>query len=151
MGIKTKDILKNAESVATEKGLRLTDGRRAVLEIIASAPKPLGAYDVLEQLASYIKNPKPPIVYRALEFLQENNFIHRIESLNAYITCNASHNHQGSQFMICDACGAVTEMHLCTLPASLQDKVAEKNFTLGYWNVELHGVCSACYVGEQTN
>ena len=144
MSSKVADIIKYAQAVTLEKGVRLTDGRRAVLEIIASAPKPLGAYDVLEKLGAYIDNPKPPIAYRALEFLQENGFIHRIESLNAYITCCANHHHEGSQFMICDKCGDVEEAHLCSVPEALQLKTQSAGFKTRYWNVELHGLCVGC-------
>jgi Fur family zinc uptake transcriptional regulator len=140
----TQNIIKQAESAAKEKGLRFTEQRRAALEIIADAEKPLGAYDVLERLGKYIQNPKPPIAYRALEFLQENGFIHRIESLNAYVTCSANHQHKGSQFMICDGCGNVTEAHLCTVPEALQTKAHKAGFKTSYWNVELHGLCGDC-------
>jgi len=139
-----QDIIKHAEDVAREKGLRFTEQRRAALEIIAGAEKPLGAYDVLERLGRYIKNPKPPIAYRALEFLQDNGFIHRIESLNAYVTCSANHRHKGSQFMICDECGTVTEAHLCTIPEALQKKAKKAGFKTSYWNVEIHGLCENC-------
>ncbi len=125
-------------------GYRITPPREYVLGIIASADKPMSAYDVLDALAAKLDKPKPPTAYRALEFLVTHGFIHRIESLNAYIACAEDHKHRGSQFMICDECGHVEEVHLCHVPESLQKQASGKGFTLSHWNAELHGRCGAC-------
>ena len=123
---------------------RLTPPRKHVLDIIAGSVKPLGAYEVLEQLSQITSNPKPPTVYRAIEFWQEHGFIHRIESLNAYITCDAGHRHSGSQFMICDDCGIVIETHLCDLPQPLKDSTVKNTFMPSRWSFEIHGTCGNC-------
>ena len=138
-------LIKQVADYCAQKGIRFTEPRQFVLEIIASAEKPIGAYDVLAELGQKIDNPKPPTAYRAIEFLSEHGFIHRIESLNAYITCHSDHRHQGSQFMICDDCGTVVETHLCHLPEPLVNKTIAAGFHLARWNVELHGQCDACY------
>ena len=93
-----------------KNGHRVTEPREYVLGIIAAADKPLTAYDVLDALAEKLDKPKPPTAYRALEFLMQHGFVHRIESLNAYIACAEDHKHQGSQFMICDGCGRVRKL-----------------------------------------
>ncbi len=139
-----KSLLKQAQSYSDAGGHRFTEPRQYVLEIIASADKPITAYDVLAKLGEKIDNPKPPTAYRAIEFLTEHNFIHRIESLNAYVVCQSDHRHEGSQFMICDDCGTVTEAHLCHLPAPLEAKTKSEGFRLSRWNVELHGTCKSC-------
>jgi len=136
--------LQEAEEFCQERGYRLTDSRRAVLQIIAAAGKPLGAYDVLEALHAYLVNPKPPTAYRAIEFWQMHGFIHRIESLNAYVACHAGHRHDGSQYLICDKCGDVQEVHLCSVPEALQKQADGKCFTLRRWSTELHGICQQC-------
>lgn len=141
----TNALIKQVADYCAENGIRFTEPRQFVLEIIANADKPIGAYDVLAELGKKIDNPKPPTAYRAIEFLSEHGFIHRIESLNAYITCHSDHRHQGSQFMICDDCGTVVETHLCHLPEPLVSKTVAAGFHLARWNVELHGQCNACY------
>ena len=132
------------ESYCKVGGHRLTDPRKYVLEIILATETPLGAYDVLEKLGDKLDNPKPPTAYRAIEFLLEHGFIHRIESLNAYVACESDHSHEGSQFMICDDCGKVIETHFCHLPDSFQKRLAEENFAATHWNLEIHGRCAAC-------
>jgi Fur family zinc uptake transcriptional regulator len=140
----TKDIIRKAQNYCDVGGHRFTDPRKYVLKIIAAADKPITAYDVLAKLGEKIVNPKPPTAYRAIEFLSDHHFIHRIESLNAYVLCQSDHHHEGSQFMICDDCGTVTEAHLCHLPSTLEAKTRAEGFHLSRWNVELHGTCKAC-------
>lgn len=137
-------LIRHAAQYCDSRDLRFTDSRRFVLEIIASGKTPLGAYDVLAALGDYLTDPKPPTAYRAIEFLQKHGFIHRIESLNAYVACHAGHQHRGSQFLICDSCGSVSEAHLCSLPAPLETAAQKQGFKLGFWNAELHGLCGKC-------
>ncbi len=137
-------LMKSAEEFCRENAQRFTDPRRHVLEIIARSEKPVGAYEVLEQLGAYVDDPKPPTAYRALEFWMEHGFIHRIESLNAYIACGTDHRHMGSQFLVCDGCGTVIEAHLCRLPEDLEKRVQKEGFKLSRWDAEVHGLCSAC-------
>ena len=140
----TKAILKHFHQYCKSEGLRITPPREYVLEIIAGSKKPLTAYEILEALAQKIDSPKPPTAYRALEFLAEHHFIHRIESLNAYVSCGEDHKHSGSQFIICDSCGRVEEVHLCHIPKGLESQANDKGFTLSHWNAELHGLCGKC-------
>lgn len=137
----TTSLMKQAEAHCTQHEQRLTAPRRAVLAAIAAARKPLGAYDIIAALPT---GTKPPTVYRALEFWEGEGFIHRIGSLGLYAACHAGHRHSGAQFMVCDNCGDVQEAHLCALPATIQSMIADKNFTMKRWNLELHGLCSAC-------
>ena len=137
-------IVKNLDTFCESNGLRITKPRQYVYEIVADAQKPIGAYDILAKLSKKLDNPKPPTAYRALEFLSEHGFIHRIESLNAYVICHSGHHHAGSQFMICDNCGRVIEAHLCHLPDDFLEQTSSENFTPKSWNIEIHGRCDQC-------
>ena len=138
------NILQQAELFCVRHKERLTKPRLEVLKIIAASAKPLGAYEILEQLGNVIQFPKPPTAYRAIEFWQQKGFIHRIESLNAYVLCHAEHQHRGGQFMICDDCGVVIEAHICELPEPLKHSAANNTFMPSSWNLEIHGLCAQC-------
>jgi len=141
----THSALKKARQFCEENKYRYTEPREHVLNIITRSSKPLGAYDILEKLSLIVDNPKPPTVYRAIEFWRSHGFIHRIESLNAYIGCEAGHQHKGSQFMICDDCGTVIETHLCDLPQSFAEMSSQLAFKPSRWNFEIHGICDSCH------
>ncbi|MEM1283173.1 MAG: Fur family transcriptional regulator [Chlamydiota bacterium] len=142
--MKKQMIITHAETFCIQQKERLTKPRLEVLKIVAASSKPMGAYEILKKLERVIDVPKPPTVYRALDFWVEKGFLHRIESLNAYVTCSAGHRHQGSQFMICDDCGIVIEAHLCQLPQALKERAMENTFKPTNWNVEIHGLCVHC-------
>lgn len=137
-------VMKDLKTYCHEKSLRYTEPRQYVYDIITKSDKPIGAYEVLEHLRQYLPNPKPPTAYRAIDFLLEHGLVHRIESLNAYIACQNDHHHSGSQFMICDDCGDVSEAHACHLPEFFQHKAVESHFTPKFWNIEIHGQCDKC-------
>ena len=124
---------------------RYTKPRENVLKIISSSNRPIKAYHVLKQLAKVLKNPKPPTAYRAIEFWERYNFIHRIESLNAFYVCEAEHLHSGSQFLICNQCGEVTESHICEIPKIIKEKIEKNIFSAKSWNLEVKGVCAKCF------
>ena len=137
-------IEEKALKFCLENKHRYTDPRRNVLKIISESKQPLKAYEILEKLSLIMKNPKPPTAYRAIDFWRCYNFIHRIESLNAYAICEADHLHSGSQFMICDDCGEVTEAHFCEIPQIIKKDAKRKTFKPTRWNIEINGVCRKC-------
>ena len=63
-----------------ERGQKFTPIRRQVLQALLSTHRPLGAYEIIDELAKDMPRPAPITVYRALEFLMENGLVHRIES-----------------------------------------------------------------------
>lgn len=144
----TKKAEKSFKSYCASNSLRITPPRLSAFKIVQSTKKPITAYDVLERMGKDIKNPKPPTAYRALDFLIQNGFAHRIESLNAYVPCNSDHKHKGSQFMLCDSCGQVEEIHLCDLPETLKEKLSSQGFCMEYWNIEAHGKCAKCRASD---
>ena len=138
------EILETAERFCEGAGLRFTETRRVVLDILARSQKPMTAYEILDALEGGVKNPKPPIVYRATDFWQRHGFVHKIESLNRFVVCQEGHQHRGSQFMICDECGDVSEIHMCHMPEAIVRSAERSDFKTVHWNLELHGQCQNC-------
>ncbi|MCC5866297.1 MAG: transcriptional repressor [Wenzhouxiangella sp.] len=138
------DVVREVESQCRERGLRLTPTRRRVLEMVIAADGPVKAYDLLDQLKSEQPKAAPPTIYRALDFLLANHFIHRLESLNAFVSCfHPSHMHQG-QFLICERCQTVIEIHEPSLQKGLA-AIAERNqFKPSRQVLEIYGTCSSC-------
>ncbi len=101
--------MRSAEQTCTQNKLQFTKTRRRVLEILLTGHKAMGAYDILQQLASEGVNAQPPVAYRALDFLVSNGFAHKVEKLNAYIACSHPGQDHAPGFMICTACDAVAE------------------------------------------
>lgn len=137
-------FLKNAEKQCQDRNEKLTKPRFEVLKILSAAKEPIGAYDILELLGKEIPNPKPPTVYRALEFWQKLGLVHKIGSLNHYVVCKEDHVHEGSQHLICQNCNMVKEIHSDELLKSLAELSKKLNFTDNFWNIEVTGTCKNC-------
>jgi Fur family zinc uptake transcriptional regulator len=139
-----KTAMAKAELACSESGLRLTNVRRQVLELVWGGHAPVKAYDVLEQLHGINPKAVPPTVYRALEFLQKAGLVHRIESLNAYVGCGMPAEPHVGQFLICTQCGAVAEINEPKIIRLLNEQAAQLGFTTGRQLVEIKGLCPQC-------
>lgn len=136
--------LARAAKLCAGKGSRLTALRRRVLELVWRSHRPVGAYDILSQLARSRGTVAPPTVYRALEFLQAEGLVHRIESLNAYIGCERPDEPHCVQFLICRACGQAAEMADDRIDAAMRRGSAKAGFALERPTVEALGLCPDC-------
>src|SRR3954471_10221515 len=88
--------LAQAEAICRAHGARLTPIRRKVLEALYATHKPMGAYDLAEILGPRGRRLAPITVYRALDFLIEQGFVHRLASQNAYIASPNAHEERES-------------------------------------------------------
>jgi Fur family transcriptional regulator, zinc uptake regulator len=139
------DAIAHAESACAARGERLTVLRRLVLEAVASSHKPVGAYEIMDMLASDNRRPAPVTVYRALEFLMKNGFVHRIESRNAYFAC--AHNHDSGAivaFLMCDTCGSVGEATTSGMGQLLAGVARKAGFKPTVSVIEIAGTCAHC-------
>jgi len=138
------DALETAKSLCRAKGLRLTDTRLRVLELIWQSHAPVGAYEILGKFNQEGRSSAPPTVYRALDFLQENNLVHRLASLNAFIGCiSPESGHQGS-FLICRHCGLAQELTSQTLESQVHQLAATEGFSVDGMTLEVSGLCPNC-------
>ncbi|GHD51737.1 transcriptional repressor [Thalassobaculum fulvum] len=144
------DALAAAEIVCRQRGARLTDLRRRVLELIWESHAPIGAYELIDKLSRAREadgeggRVAPPTVYRALEFLIEQGLVHRIESRNAFVGCaQPEHPHRG-YFLICETCGIAHELEGGALDADLKAKAREMDFEIRRITIEVAGRCPAC-------
>ncbi|MEL6641662.1 MAG: transcriptional repressor [Pseudomonadota bacterium] len=131
-----------AEKICGERGAQFTPVRRRTLEILLEAHVALGAYDVLAQLETSGFGSKPPVAYRALAFLVEHGFAHRIERLNAFVACTFPHEDHDPAFMICRSCGVVAETR--ATHDGLDASAANAGFQIEQTVVEAEGLCPIC-------
>ncbi len=134
-----------AEWRCAGRGQRLTRIRRAILAVLLGSHRPLGAYDIIEQMAPKGPRLAPITAYRALEFLRENGLVHRIASRNAFIAC--VHNHAAGDlvvFLICEGCGVVGEASSPAVTATLTSAATSAGFIPKSPVIEISGICAHC-------
>ncbi|WP_270935321.1 Fur family transcriptional regulator [Falsiroseomonas oryzae] len=144
--------LDRAAAGCLARGAQLTELRRQVLKLVLASPHPVGAYALLDQLRAARPGAAPPTVYRALDFLQEQGLVHRVERLNAFVGCAGpeAHHHCGHghdhphQFLICGSCGATAEICDDRVAAAVADAARAAGFFPVRTTVEVEGRCAAC-------
>ena len=135
--------LDNAEALSLGKGLRWTEPRRRVYELLLKAGAPVKAYDLMEVYAEG-RTAKPPTIYRALEFLEQFGLVHRIASLNAYVACGGEDPTHAAAFLICDCCGSAHEFDPGKVrSASLA--ASARGFEPSAIALEVRGRCRRCH------
>ena len=138
------------EVACQERGLRLTPIRARVLGLVAQAGKPLKAYDLLDQFRAGKADDEgraaaPPTVYRALDFLLANGFIHKLESVNAFVACHHPSTAQHSvPFLICDRCHSAVELEDERVATLLTEQALALGFRPQAQTLEVHGLCVHC-------
>ncbi|MBT0956089.1 transcriptional repressor [Alphaproteobacteria bacterium KMM 3653] len=133
-----------AEAYCAERKLQFTPVRRRVLEILLKEHRAMGAYDLLPILAAEGLGSQPPVAYRALDFLLQNGFCHKIERLNAFIACVHPDRKHAPAFLICRNCDSVAEAHTDLAGSPLAEAASAAGFTIERTVVEAEGICPSC-------
>ncbi|RLQ88421.1 Fur family transcriptional regulator [Notoacmeibacter ruber] len=126
---------------------KLTRNQRLVLETLREEGTPLTAYNLLDRLREDGLRA-PPQIYRALDKLLDTGMVHRLDRLNAFVSCN--HNHCGGHgvlFAVCDECGEVEELNVGNLDAAVQEATKPIGFSASSLFGEVRGLCQRCKPG----
>ena len=140
-----EEALWAARRMSEARGLRFTSLRAAVLEAIARARRPLGAYTLLSLLQRNLdKKLAPPTVYRSLEFLLDLGVIVRVESRNAYMLRDHPGQPNASVLFLCDRCDSSVTIEDTTLAKLIERDAATFGFRVGSPILECGGTCGRC-------
>ncbi len=139
------DWAEQVRAACARRGLQLTPSRASVVTILAERDAPLGAYAIIEALTKREGKPiAPPTVYRALDFLIEHGFLHRLESRNAYAPCaHLDHEHRGIM-LSCETCGRSVEIEDDSVGAAIDRAADSAGFSVKRRVIEVAGLCADC-------
>lgn len=137
-------LVEKARTHCMENGSRFTAIREKVFRLLATTDSSIGAYELLEQLKATEPGAKPATIYRALDFLTEQGFIHKIESSNAFMLCHHFDHQHPAQLLICEQCGHVAELHSHGIQQQFNQQAAKEGFVISRQTIEAHGICSRC-------
>lgn len=142
--------MREVGAICGERGLRLTPLRENVLRLIAGAGRPIKAYDLLDRLRDDRGGPAaPPTVYRALDFLLEHGFIHRLASMNSFVACHDPRAPHSVPFLICDRCHGAVELEDDRVVSQLVAQASALGFKPQAQTLEVHGICAECDEGQE--
>lgn len=141
------EFIAAVQQTCAQRGLRLTPIRAGILRLIAQAGQPIKAYDLLAKVSQGEGEgaAAPPTVYRALDFLLANGFIHKLASVNAFVACHHPSAEQHTPpFLLCTRCHTAVELEDERVVELLDTQARAQGFSPHSQTLEVHGVCAAC-------
>jgi len=127
-------------------GQRYTANRRAVVEILDAADRPLTIAEVLGR-----RRLAQSSVYRNLAVLEGAEVVHRVHGTDEYARYELAedltdHHHH---HLICATCGTVTDFTVAsalerTLEQAMARVASDTGFRPEHHRLDLVGVCSTC-------
>ena len=139
------DTIHKVEQICKSNKLGLTQIRRQVFEIIIKNNKPIKAYEILDKISNINnKLSHPPTVYRAIDFLIENGFVHKLNSINSFVGCFHPKAPKECYFLICKKCNIYQECCDDSLKDRISKTAIHNNFVISNTTLEIEGHCLDC-------
>lgn len=134
-----------ARRICERAGIRLTALREAVLRVLLSSHKALGAYDIIEALRKEGRRLAPISVYRIIDVLLSAGLVHRLESKNAYFACLSGHSDlKSTLILVCDECSRVAEAEAPQAWSAISSVTQANGFSVSETVLEIQGCCADC-------
>ncbi|BFU78335.1 Fur family transcriptional regulator [Arcobacter sp. 15-2] len=139
------EAIDDLKIVLKNKGMKYTEQRAIILQILLNIDDHLNAEEVLEIVKEQYPEQKIGIatIYRTLNFLEEVNLITSIsfgkDGKKYEGNTNKHHDH-----IICTSCGKIVEF-LDEEIERKQEKIAEENgFKITDHTMQIFGICTQC-------
>jgi Fe2+ or Zn2+ uptake regulation protein len=140
------DVHATAHERLRDVDQRYTVGRRAIVEELAAAERPLTMAELLGRRADLAQSS----TYRNLASLEQAGVVHRIVGTDEYARFElaedlAGHHHH----LICSSCGAVADFTIspeleATLAEAFRDAAGAAGFAAEHHRLDLLGRCERC-------
>ena len=140
---KISAIQQEWERRISDSGSRMTESRRAILQVIAASDHPLTAVDIFDRARSFAPGLGLVTVYRTIEKLEHLGLIDRIHGqgqCQAVFRSSDSHQH----LLSCTSCGISVYFDGLATEQKFQEIGRTNGFAIsGHW-LQLYGLCSHC-------
>lgn len=136
---------RRAEAAIRRTGGRITPSRRALLETIERARRPLGPRELhLELLGRGVRMDRVS-VYRNVGALLKLGLLHRVLGSTAVRPCDEREEPQRCHHaIVCTRCGSAREFHSEALERALGEVRRATRYRVQEHVLELRGVCERC-------
>lgn len=140
------------EVVAARLGghdVRYTGGRRALVDVLAAAGRPLSVDEIL----GASPRVRQSSVYRNLALFEESGLVHRVAGHGDHARYELAEQIVGHHHhFACRGCGAVADVELphdleSALTGALADLARRTHLTVEAHRIDVVGLCAACASG----
>jgi len=126
-----------------QSGYRLTEPRRAIVELLASSLRAMDPLALFDAGRRAYPSLGLVTVYRTLEKLEELGLIQRVHQpggCNLYLRASRGHEHM----LICTACGQVRFFSGDDLRGLFESLAQHSGYQITEHWLQLYGLCPAC-------
>ena len=130
-----------------EQGYRLTEARRAVVEIMAHSTQALTPIEIFDEAREAHPALGLVTVYRTLEALEELGLIQRVhqpQGCQAFITAPAGHQH----LLLCKQCGEAALFEGDDLETLIKSIARKTGYQISEHWLQLFGLCPNCRTAQ---
>lgn len=126
----------------TDAGLKVTPARLAVLSFLEQANSPLTVDEIYEHIHTEHERADRATIYRIVDTFFQKGITTRLEfgeGKYRYELTGEDHHH-----LICENCGAVSDISDCNILELEKDITKKKGFTVKRHSLEFYGLCASC-------
>jgi len=125
-----------------DKGFRLTQPRRVILDYIHDKGDHLTAEEIIKCVHSQFPRVNKSTIYRTLELLEKNNCVIKNESADRFIYHHTEEGHH--HHLVCGKCGKTIECEE-DIFAPVEKVLRNKHgFQVSFKHVVVNGLCQEC-------
>lgn len=133
-----------AEAICIKRGTQMTALRREVLELLLLRGGSAKAYDLQDDMRQRRGRVAPTTIYRALDFLMEQDLVHRVDATNSFVACTAEHDGRFPIVLVCARCEETIEWHDDSAARLLGALLRENSSGFLGTGIEVKGLCGVC-------
>jgi Fur family zinc uptake transcriptional regulator len=138
-----EDTVNRIEQLIRKQGSKSSVTRRRVLSYLIALKRPIKAYDLMKKFSADNHAIKAASMYRILRFLSTKGYIHKVETLNAYVI-NSNPEYRGNEFLaVCTICGRTQEFYDALVDRRLKQHSERLGLAVQKQTVEIIGVCKS--------
>ncbi len=135
------------QSVLNQKGLRLTQPRRVVMEILESTSAPISPQFIYRTSQERGEEIGLVTVYRTLDLLMALDLVRRVHGqggCHGYVSASPGHYHH----IVCRECGKAVEFDGAQDLSDLLNRIKKQtHFIIDGHLLQLQGICPECQNG----
>ena len=134
-------LVDSAIALLRGKGLRVTEQRKAILDVLAKADSPISAEETYAQLPD--KSCDLVTAYRCLEQFEKIDVVQRGVRENGTKVYCLGHSHDHHHHLTCRGCGKTERVDLC-MAKELEEVATGYGFVEISHIIEAFGLCPEC-------
>ena len=127
-----------------EKGIKCTDQRMLIIDVLKKAETPISAQEIFHKLQKIKPDLRLSTIYRNLNLFEKKDLVKKINldkdyRENRFELCNQRHHHH----LICLHCGEIKPLS-CPLKQFKKEIISTTDYELVDHSLKIYGICPEC-------